>query len=123
MIKLRDALYFQLNERVSFIEPKDKIVGLLLFELGNILALTDDLTIALRTYERAMEYGHESEVMEKRYEKFRLMHKDIINEFEKKHQLRVQNAVTKSAQSAQYYVLGGFILSTAILMFWIRRQG
>jgi tetratricopeptide (TPR) repeat protein len=36
LLKLRDALFYQLNERVSFIEDKDSIVATLLFDLGNI---------------------------------------------------------------------------------------
>jgi tetratricopeptide (TPR) repeat protein len=36
LIKLKDALYYQLNERISFIKPKDYIIAVLLFELGNI---------------------------------------------------------------------------------------
>lgn len=33
---LKKQLYYQLNERISFVEPKDKIVAVLLFDLANI---------------------------------------------------------------------------------------
>lgn len=64
---LKYQIYYQLDERVSFIKPKDKIVALLLFELGNICALTDDATSAFRVYKRAKEYGYSSELFEKRF--------------------------------------------------------
>ncbi len=36
---LKNQLYFQLNERRSFIQPKDEIMAQLLFDYGNILLL------------------------------------------------------------------------------------
>lgn len=68
--KLRDLkyqIYYQLDERVSFIKPNDEIVALLLFELGNICAITDDATSAYRVYKRAKEYGYESELFKRRF--------------------------------------------------------
>lgn len=82
--KLRDAVYYQLNERVSFIKPKDKIVALLLFELGNICAITDDATSTLRIYDRAKEYGYTSEVFDWRYNKLLKMQIAVDNEYTEK---------------------------------------
>jgi tetratricopeptide (TPR) repeat protein len=81
LLELRAALYFQLSERMSFIKPKDKIVGLLLFELGNIYALISDVTVSLRTYDKAIEYGYSSELLDKRYKKFKSMHAGVDNEY------------------------------------------
>lgn len=120
--KLREALYFQLNERVSFIKPKDEIVALLLFELGNIAALEDDLTTAIRIYERAIEYGYESEVLDKRHAKFRSMLKGITDEFDEKHEVRVKAKVVEEGNRMQYYVVGGLLLLVAGLFIWIRKQ-
>ncbi len=77
LLKLQEALFYQLNERVSFIKPKDKIVALLLFELGNVYALTADITMSVRLYDMAKEYGYSSEVFEKRYTLFKSMHKNL----------------------------------------------
>ncbi len=57
--KLHSALYFQLNERISFIKPKDKIVAQLLFDLGNIAYLLGQYSDALEDYRFAKEYGFE----------------------------------------------------------------
>lgn len=65
--ELKNQIYFQLNERVSFIKPKDEIVALLLFELGNICSITDDATSAYRIYQKAKEYGYSSKIFEERF--------------------------------------------------------
>jgi tetratricopeptide (TPR) repeat protein len=63
---LSDALYYQLNERVSFVKPKEKIVALLLFNLGNIAFLLDNYYDALADYEQAKKYGFTGHLIEQR---------------------------------------------------------
>lgn len=64
--KLYQSLYFQLNERMSFVEPEDKIVAQLLFDLGNIEFLLKHKTEAKKNYQRALEYGYtEGNIQEK----------------------------------------------------------
>jgi len=67
---LRDHLYDQLNERMSFIKPKDPIVAQLLFDLGNVCALTIDATSGLQAYQTAKEYGYTSDLFDKRQSYF-----------------------------------------------------
>lgn len=55
--ELSNALYYQLNERVSFVKPKEKIVAQLYFDLGNIAFLRGNYNDALADYEQAKEYG------------------------------------------------------------------
>lgn len=64
---LKLAIYSQLDERISFIKPPDPIVGLLLFELGNICAIVDDATSAYEIYQKASEYGYSSRLFDKRF--------------------------------------------------------
>lgn len=64
--KLRDALYYQLNERVSFIKPKDAIVAQMLYELGNITAITNDAHTAYENYNMAFKYGYTGKLPELR---------------------------------------------------------
>ncbi len=84
--KLSESVYFQLSERMSFVKPKDPIVGLLLFELGNIKAIESDLVSAMKNYELAIEYGHTGKLIETRYNEFRkrLIDSNVDNEFVKK---------------------------------------
>lgn len=67
---LRDQLYDQLNERMSFIKPKDPIVAQLLFDLGNVYALTRDATSGLQIYQSAKEYGYSTDLFDKRVSYF-----------------------------------------------------
>jgi tetratricopeptide (TPR) repeat protein len=65
--KLGLQIAWQLNERMSFVKPKDDIVALLLYELGNIYAITEDATIAYRVYQKADEYGYDSPLFRQRF--------------------------------------------------------
>ena len=68
---LRDQLYHQLNERMTFIKPKDLIVGQLLFDLGNVNAITRDVKSGLQVFEVAKEYGFQSKLLDKREKHFK----------------------------------------------------
>lgn len=70
METLKHHIYHQLTERMSLVKPKDKIVAQLLFDLGNLVALTNDLTSALHVYEKAISYGYHDPLIEKRIQKF-----------------------------------------------------
>lgn len=56
---LADALYYQLNERVSFIKGKDKIISKLMFYLGEITYLQKNYADALTIYSFARNYADE----------------------------------------------------------------
>lgn len=64
--QLSNALYYQLNERVTFVQPKDAIVAQLYFDLGNIAFLSANFTDALANYERAIEYGRSGQLIVQR---------------------------------------------------------
>lgn len=61
--KLARAVYFQANERISFIKPKDKIISILLFELGNLVELLGEHENALLIYKRARIYGYDNDLL------------------------------------------------------------
>ena len=63
---LRMQMYYQLNERMSFVTPKDKIVAQLLFDLGNIVFLMNNKKDAGEDYRLAKEYGFEGSLLDKR---------------------------------------------------------
>lgn len=66
--KLRDALYFQLNERISFIKPEDKIIAVLLFELGNVTTVMSEYNYkdASEIYLLSKQYGFKDELLNER---------------------------------------------------------
>ncbi|MBB4800471.1 tetratricopeptide (TPR) repeat protein [Flavobacterium nitrogenifigens] len=61
--KLAKEVYYQVNERISFIEPKDKIISILLFELGNLVQLIGEHENALRIYNKARVYGFDNDLI------------------------------------------------------------
>ncbi|WP_343613367.1 tetratricopeptide repeat protein [Flavobacterium sp.] len=64
--KLAHSIYFQVNERMSFIEPEDKIISILLFELGNLAELLGKNNSALETYRTARKYGYNDDLIVER---------------------------------------------------------
>ncbi len=70
---LQDQLRFQLGERMTFSKSPDIIVGQLLFDLGNICALTTDVESALECYARSKEFGYTSDLLDKRIQTLKPM--------------------------------------------------
>jgi tetratricopeptide (TPR) repeat protein len=82
LYELDNQLYEQLNERMSFIKPQDPIVAQLLFDLGNVKAIRENVKSALEVYSIAEEYGYKSELMDKRkayFEELQTKADDINN--------------------------------------------
>lgn len=71
IIQIETQLYIQLTERMTFIKPKDPVVGKLLFDLGNVCAITKDLKSAIEIYQKAREYGFNSDLLDKRERHFK----------------------------------------------------
>jgi hypothetical protein len=57
MEEIISGVDYQLNERLKFVNPPDPIVGDLLFDLGNLVALAEVAEKAVPLYEFAEEYG------------------------------------------------------------------
>lgn len=66
LYKLRKSLFYQLNERISFVNPEDKIVAQLLFDLGNVAFLMKFKNEALGDYEKAVIYGFNDPIIKQR---------------------------------------------------------
>lgn len=64
--KLQEQLFYQLNERVTFIPPKDPYIAALLCELGNVTLALNQKKKAITLYEKAKSYGFDDRVWEKR---------------------------------------------------------
>lgn len=65
----------QLSERISFIPPKDPIIAQLLFDLGNTVAIIEEVESALSIYKMAEEYGYSSDVLKTRKKHFIALNK------------------------------------------------
>jgi tetratricopeptide (TPR) repeat protein len=111
---LSEALYFQLNERVSFVKPTDKIAAQLLFDLGNIAFLLGDFYDASADYEQAKEYGFTEKLIDKRI---------ALSEASLKQQLKSSTLKNKFQQN-QYslYVGSAALLIFITVMLYKRRK-
>ncbi|VXC41408.1 conserved hypothetical protein [Flavobacterium sp. 9AF] len=64
---LKNQIYYQLNERISFIKPKDKVVATLLYDLANIhFLLKSEPKIYLKLYQMAEKYGYNKMIIKNR---------------------------------------------------------
>ncbi|MBI1223409.1 MAG: hypothetical protein GC180_12465 [Bacteroidetes bacterium] len=59
-------LGYQLEERLQFVYAPDTLMGMLLFDYANLCALNNDLKAALVYFEKAREFGFQSDVLEAR---------------------------------------------------------
>ncbi len=64
--QLEAHLLFQLSERMTFIKPKDVIMGQLLFDLANTCLIENDTKSANKNFRLAIEYGYHSEMLNQR---------------------------------------------------------
>jgi hypothetical protein len=108
--KLSKALYYQLNERVSFVKPKEKIVAQLLFDLGNLEFLLLHYGNAKLNYKEAEKYGYSGKLIEHRFKESTRLYKlsDTISYRE----------VHRPAKPNYFMLgLGGFAVFTLIFIF------
>jgi tetratricopeptide (TPR) repeat protein len=66
LLALRAELYFQLNERISFVAPPDAIVATLMLAQGDVALLTDAVEDAITLYEKAKKYGGDPNLVSSR---------------------------------------------------------
>lgn len=116
---LSDALYYQLNERISFVKPKEKIVAQLLFDYGNITFLLENYRDALTVYNLAKSYGYKGQLINQRIEEI----KAIQN---KKKQLN-KNKQNKQRQTAilkySIWILVGILfIITMVIIFKKKKE-
>lgn len=99
---LWDALYYQLNERTTFVKPKDKIVAQLMFDFGNILFLQKRYFDANVAYIEAESYGFNGDLIKDRRAKCQELSPSEPND--------LYNFKSLNQQSLRYYVFFGLIL-------------
>jgi tetratricopeptide (TPR) repeat protein len=66
--KLQKEIFFQLNERVTFIPTPDPYIAALMFELGNVTLALGKKEAAGKIYRRAEEYGFDDPLLKVRQE-------------------------------------------------------
>lgn len=66
LMELQRHLFYQLNERVTFVPAPDAVIAALMFELGNLTKILDGDRRAHAIYEVAQRYGCQDPLLEKR---------------------------------------------------------
>lgn len=119
--ELRQSLYYQLNERVSFVKPKEKIIAQLLFELGNIAYLLGDKVEAYDNYKLAESYGFANDVLKER-EKLSL--DSITNKTEKKviKEVKLQTRPSKHTSFLEAFISVIVLIFSGSLVFIFRKK-
>jgi tetratricopeptide (TPR) repeat protein len=117
--KMYKSIFFQLNERISFIKPKEKIVAMLLFELGNLSIIKGEFRKAKDIFEKSKEYGLERDLLNKRI--------NFVNEKLKIKKVVTQKKVLKSNVDKIDYtktimLIIGVILGLTLIILIIKRR-
>jgi tetratricopeptide (TPR) repeat protein len=124
---LKASLVYQLNERMTFIKPTNKIVAQLLFDLANVLTfIEENKENAFIVYEMAKDYGYSEPLVDIRLDYWKRMYDK--NPAEKKNAVETTHSVTSDLPAANndilFYILGGFvgILSIGAFSFFMRKK-
>lgn len=118
---LRKQIYYQLNERVSFVKPKDKIVAQLLFDLGNVSYLLGDKEDAVEDYKIAKEYGFDQPILK---ERLTLYSSPVIDNVERKvvKEVKYQTKPIRRAQLMGLFVSVFAFIFSCLIVFKFRKK-
>jgi len=117
----REELYYQLNERISFVKPKDKIVAQLLFDLGNTSYLFGDKEDAMEDYKLAKKYGFDDPILEKR---IKLYAPKVIDKVEKKvvQEVKFQTKPTRRSHLIGIIISFFALIFSGLIVFIFRKK-
>lgn len=114
--KVRNELAFQLRERLSFVRPPDTLMGMLLFDYANLVALSDQAPQALWYYKAARDFGFVSDLLDARVERIEeILAKDpdaVLSKF-------AGEEIDTDGDGIQVYVLAGLIALLAVGGVWL----
>jgi tetratricopeptide (TPR) repeat protein len=119
LLKLRDSLYYQLNERVSFIKPKDKIVAALMFDLANVAFLTNARQEALKIYATAKDYGFSDTILQARVDNARKTTREAKPSLAEDRVTVADNPISKEEPKSNNYLTWAIIglIGFAVIAF------
>lgn len=117
--RIYKSIFFQLNERISFIKPKDKIVAMLLFELGNLSIIKKEYKNAKDLFKKSKEYGLESDLLNKRmnFVNEKLKIKKIVAQ-----KKVIKNKVEKTDLTKTIILIIGIISIIVLIILILKRR-
>lgn len=111
--QLRKALFYQLNERLTFVHPEDKIVAQLLFDLANVSLLTGaNIYDVNDIYSMSKKYGYSGPLWDRRYANAKQLSQRI-----NKGQVAASSLHGSEAQTPEVDFPWAIILSICFLIF------
>lgn len=121
---LRVEIYFQLNERISFIKEKDKSIAVLLFDLANIDYLLGKKSSQYKElYKMAVDYGFDKKFVEDRLkaiEKHELPNKDI--EMDVSDEKNISNSKKTKSESTSYIIYLSLSIVLLIILYFLFKK-
>lgn len=117
---LRKQLYYQLNERISFVKPNDKIVALLLFDLANISYLMGERADALETYAIAKDYGFNRPLLDERMKLCKQQIKD--QQIKRDKQINKPQAKAETTSSFAGVFISISVVILLMIFFLLRKR-
>lgn len=121
---LRVEIYFQLNERISFIKEKDKSIAVLLFDLANIDYLLGKKSSQYKElYKMALDYGFDKKFVEDRLkaiEKHELANKDI--EKDVSDEKNISNSKKTKSENTSYIIYLSLSIVLLIILYFLFKK-
>ncbi|WP_291151496.1 tetratricopeptide repeat protein [Flavobacterium sp. UBA7680] len=122
--KLAQSIYYQVNERISFIKPKDKIISVLLFELGNAVKIIGENENATRIYNLAKEYGFQDELINRRLTSY---FQGKVYNIKKENQEKNKGGIVNYLNQIETIwivlsIIGGILLIGLIVIYFQRKN-
>lgn len=111
--ELAYQLYFQLEERKTFVKPKDKIVAYLSFELGNIDFIQGYSSASYKNYMTAKKYGFTDSIIDVRIKK-------LINIATPK--IYTEKVYENKWSSLTYYLIGGGGILILLIGYFLKKR-
>jgi hypothetical protein len=121
---LRYQIYFQLNERISFIKEKDKSIAVLLFDLANIDYLLGKKSSQYKElYKMAVDYGFDEKFVEDRLnaiEKHELSNK--INSLERENKKVISKKLRDKKNNTNYILFLSFSITLSLILYFLFKK-
>lgn len=121
--QLRRALFYQLNERLTFIHSADKIVAQLLFDLADVSLLTGmNIYQVNDIYSMAKKYGYAGPLWEKRHINAKKL-SEKINRGQVPATLHGEEIQTPKVDFPWAIILGiCFLISPVVMFFYLKSK-
>jgi hypothetical protein len=121
---LRFQIYFQLNERMSFIKEKDKSIAVLLFDLANIdYLLAEKSSQYKELYKMAIDYGFDQKFIEDRLkaiEKHELSIK--TDNLERENKKVISKKLRDKKNNTNYILFLSLLITLSIILYFLFKK-